>query len=39
MNSKEELMKPILFMGFIWLFILTIILLLLFLSRLYVYYK
>ena len=39
MNSKEELMKPILFMGFIWLFILTIILLLLFFSRLYLYYK
>lgn len=39
MNSKEELMKPILFMGFIWLFILTIILLLLFLSRLYLYHK
>lgn len=39
MNSKEELMQPILLMGFIWLFIFTIIFLLLFLSRLYLYYK
>lgn len=39
MNSKEELMQPILLLGFIWLFIFTIIFLLLFLSRLYVYYK
>lgn len=39
MNSKEELMQPILLIGFIWLFIFTIISLLLFFSRLYLYYK
>lgn len=37
--NKEELMIPILSIAFIWLSILTIVSLLLFLSRLYVYYK